>query len=244
VYFAPFCSNDLQMQKNTFFGLFIGLVVGLIVGFFTANYINRNALNQTPAAQNVPPINAPSSNVQQSVAVQTTQNAPMPQIAETLEKAQNEPDNFEAQMKAGDMHGQIQRFDKAVEFYEKAHKIKPDDYQIIVKTGNAYFDSKQFENAEKWYLQALEKNPDDVSVRTDLGVTFVERANPNLDRAAKEFQTSLQKNPKHEPTIYNLGIAYFKKGNAEEAQKAVRKLEEINPQSQLAVKLREIIGQN
>lgn len=231
------------MQKNTFFGLFIGLVIGLIVGFFTANTINRSALNQPTVAQNAPQINAPSSNVQQSVAVQTTQNAPMPQIAETLEKAKNEPNNFEAQMKAGDMHAQIQRFDSAVEYYEKAHKIKPDDYQTIVKTGNAYFDSKQFESAEKWYLQALEKNPDDIDVRTDLGVTFVERANPDLDRAAKEFQTSLQKNPKHEPSIYNLAIAYFKKGNAEEAQKAVQKLEEINPQSQLAARLRQIIGQ-
>ncbi len=231
------------MQKNTLFGLLIGLSAGLIVGFFTANTINRNALSQSAIESNVPTLNAPSSNVQQSVAVQTTQNAPMPQIAETLEKAEKEPNNFEAQVKAGDMHAQIQRFDKAVEYYEKAHKIKPDDYQTIVKTGNAYFDSKQFESAETWYLQALEKNPDDINVRTDLGVTFVERATPDLDRAAKEFQTSLQKNAKHEPSMYNPGIAYFKKGNSEEAQKALQKLEEINPQSKLAARLRQIIEQ-
>lgn len=228
------------MQKNTFFGLIIGLALGLIVGFFAANTINRNSINQPITEQNAPQTNVPS---QQSVAVQTSQKAPMPQIEETLSKAENEPENFDAQVKAGDMHAQIQRFDKAVEYYEKAHKINPNDYQTIVKIGNSYFDGKQFENAEKWYLLALEKNPDDVNVRTDLGVSFVERASPDLERATREFETSLQKNPKHEPTIYNLGIAHFKKGNLDEAQKALQKLEEINPQSQLSTKLKQIISQ-
>ena len=39
--------------------------------------------------------------------------------------------------------------------------------------------------------QALEKKSDDIDVRTDLGITFVERKNPDFDRAIKEFQASL-----------------------------------------------------
>jgi tetratricopeptide (TPR) repeat protein len=229
------------MKKSNLFYGFGGLVIGLIIGFIVANSINRNALTQPTTAQNIPATNAPISASQPSVAVQTTQDKMLPQVNETLEKAKNEPDNFEAQVKAGDMYAQIQRFDKAAEFYEKAYKIKPDNYQTIVNIGNSYLDSKQYEAAEKWYLQALEKNPEDVNVRTDLGVTFVERANPDFDRAAKEFQTSLQKNPRHEPTIYNLGIAFFKKGNLEEAQKNLQQLEAINPQSQLAGRLKQII---
>ena len=79
----------------------------------------------------------------------------------------------------------------------------------------------------------LTKKPDDVNVRTDLGITFVERENPDLDRAVKEFQTSLQTDPKHEPTLYNLGIAYYKKGNIVETEKVLTQLESINPQQSI-----------
>ena len=154
----------------------------------------------------------------------------LPEIAETLDKAKSEPNNFEAQMKAGDMYAKIQKFDTAVEFYEKGNQIKPENYEAIVRIGNTYFDSKQFEKAEKWYDQALAKKPDDVNVRTDLGITFVERANPDLDRAVKEFQTSLQTNPKHEPTLYNFGIAYYKKGNVAEAKKMLTQLDHKSSQ--------------
>jgi tetratricopeptide (TPR) repeat protein len=81
-----------------------------------------------------------------------------------------------------------------------------------------------------------------VNVRTDLGTTFVERKNPDFDRAVKEFQISLQKNPRHEPTLYNLGVAYFKKGDSAEAQKTLRLFESINPQSELMTRLRQVIS--
>ena len=68
------------------------------------------------------------------------------------------------------------------------------------------------------------KKSDDVNVRTDFGITFVERENPDLDRAVKEFQTSLQTNPKHEPALYNLGVAYYKKGNTAETEKILAQL--------------------
>ncbi len=90
----------------------------------------------------------------------------------------------------------------------------------------------------------MAKKPDDTNVRTDLGITFVERDVPDFDRAVNEFQTSLKTNPKHEPTLYNLGAAYFKKGELEEANKILAQLEAVNPQSQLIGRLRGIISQS
>ena len=225
-------------MKNSFLFGIGGLIIGLIIGFVVANSINRNAINQQTTAQTVPNPQIPNQTTA-DIKPQQPQGAMLPQINEILEKAEKEPNNFEAQIKAAEMHAQIQRFDKAAEYYEKASKIKPTDYDIIVKTANAYFDAKNYESAEKWYLQALQQKPDDINVRTDLGITFIERQNPDYDRAIKEFQTSLEKNPKHEPTLYNLGIAYFKKGNTEEFQKVLQKLEEINPNSELAKKLKQ-----
>jgi tetratricopeptide (TPR) repeat protein len=222
-------------MKHILFGIG-GLVIGLIIGFTVANSINRNAVNQ--AAQIVQNPQFPQQTTADVKPQQ--QGVMMPQIAEILDKAEKEPNNFDAQIKAAEMHAQIQRFDKAAEYYERASKAKPDDYETIVNTANAFFDAKNYETAEKWYLAAIQKNPNDINVRTDLGITFIERQNPDLDRAVKEFQTSLEKNPKHEPTLYNLGIAYFKKGKTEELQKIVQKLEEINPNSELAKRLKQV----
>ncbi|MDQ3180423.1 MAG: tetratricopeptide repeat protein, partial [Acidobacteriota bacterium] len=174
------------MNKHFFYGI-IGLIVGLAVGFFTANSINRNAVSHSTIAQN--PENAPFISQPTADIKEKPQGGMLPEISETLDRAKNEPNNFEAQIKAGDMYEKIQKFDTAVEFYEKANRVKPEDYETIVKIGNTYFDSKQFEKAEKWYAQALAKKPGDINVRTDFGITFVERENPDLDRAVKEFQT-------------------------------------------------------
>ena len=228
------------MNKNNFLFSLIFLITGLIVGFYASNYINRNA--QSAVLQNQP--NAPLQNPQvQNIVVkdQPAQGGMLPDVSAVIEKAKNEPNNFEAQIKAGDMYQQIKGFDKAVAFYEQAHNVKPDNYELIVKIGNAYFDAGQFETAAKWYEQALAKNANDSDVRTDLGITFVERANPDFDRAINEFKTSLQTNPKHEPTLYNLAVAHYKKGNQEEADKILAQFESINPNSQLVGRLRQVI---
>ena len=219
------------------------MVIGLTIGFFAANSINRNAISQTNVSQilqSPPFLNQQVQNA--AVKEQQPQGVAMPAVTQTLEKAKNEPNNLEAQIVAGDMYLRIQNFGNAIEFYQKANQIKPGDYQTSVRLGNAYFDSGQFEEAEKWYSKALETNPKDVNVRTDLGITFVERQAPDLDRAVKEFQTSLQTDPKHEPTLYNLGVAYYKKGEVEKTKEVLKKLESVNPQSKLVGRLRQIFA--
>lgn len=217
-------------------------MAGLIVGFFAANTINRSQIAQTnPPAQNAPLQNQTIPNVLVKDQPTTTGGAMLPDVSAVIDRANNDPANFDAQIKAGDLYQQIKGFEKAAQFYERARQIKPADYDLIVKLGNVYFDARQFETAAKWYEQALAVKADDANVRTDLGITFVERAAPDYDRAVKEFQTSLRINPKHEPTLYNLGAAYFKKGDLEEANKTLIQLETVNPNSQLVARLRQVI---
>jgi len=228
------------MQKSIIFGTG-GLIIGLVVGFFSANSINRNSAPAiSPTQTNSPIQNQQVPNI--LVKDQPAQSGGMlPDVSAVIDKANDEPTNFDAQIKAGDLYQQIKGFDKAAAFYERAHRLKPDDYHLIVKLGNTYFDARQFESAAEWYEQALAKKPDDANVRTDLGITYVERADPDFDRAVKEFETSLKSNPKHEPTLYNLGAAYFKKGNKKEADKILSQLEAVNPNSQLVGRLRQVI---
>ena len=216
------------------------LVIGFFAGFFVSNNINRNAALPPAATQQ----NAPFQTQQTQVAsVKEPSGAMMPDVTETLDQAKNQPENFDAQMKAGDLYLKIQNFEKAAGFYDAAAALKPTEREKIVRLGNSFFDIRQFEKAETFYNQALEKKSDDVAVRTDLGITFVERQNPDYDRALKEFQTSLRSDPRHEPTLYNISIAYNRKGDAENAQKYLTQLEQANPNSPLIGRLKQIISQ-
>lgn len=229
------------MQKNILFGI-VGLIAGLVIGFLAANSINRNAIAQQNNAQ--AQTNQPFAGQQtqsSDIKEQQLPSKPLPEVSEKLDRAKNAPNDFDAQMEAGNLYIKIQAFDKAEEFYNRAEKLNPSDYEKIVRLGNAFFDAGKFEKAEKWYEQALAKKPDDVNVRTDLGITFVERKTPDLDRAVKEFQTSLETNPRHEPTLYNLAIAYLKKEKIEETQQVLRQLESVNPQGQLLERLKQIL---
>jgi tetratricopeptide (TPR) repeat protein len=162
----------------------------------------------------------------------------MPQVSAALQEANSQPNSFEAQMRAASLYYQIRNFDKAIEFYQKANKIKPDDYDTIVQLGNVNFDGGNYEEAEKWYTTALSKKPDDISVRTDLGLTFVFRNQPDYDRAIKEFLGSLQRDPNHKQTLQNITYAYIQKGEIQKAKESLDKLEKVDPGNPAIANLR------
>lgn len=205
-------------------------MIGLAVGFFAANSMNRGVTPEQTASASTK-ITPPSADV--------APGGMLADVNETLQRAEAEPQNFAVQMKTGDMYAQIGRFDKAVEFYKRGLVINPENFQANVVLANALFDSQKFEEAEGYYAKALQINPNDVNARTDLGTTFVERPQPNYDRAISEFKTALETDPKHEPTLYYLGIAHFRKGEKEKANQALADLEKANPSSALIGKLRQ-----
>ena len=224
------------MNKESILYGIIGLLLGCIIGFVFANKVNNQSgtqtrtqgTNQTMANSNLPPDHPTIPNA----------DAAMPQVSAALQDANAKPNDFEAQMRAASLYAQIQNFDKAIEFYERANKIKPDDYDLIVQLGNANFDASRYEEAEKWYTKALSKKPDDISVRTDLGLTFVFRSQPDYDRAIKEFLGSLQRDPNHKQTLQNITYAYVQKGDIQKAKDSLSKLEKVDPGNAAIANLR------
>ena len=219
------------MQGKLFYGAG-GLVIGLVLGFFAANSLNRNAaVTATTATTTTPGASA--------IAGPNQPGGMQADVAQTLERAESEPENFVAQMKAGDMYAQIGRFDKAIEFYSKGVNLNPQNAPAQIVLANAYFDSAKFEEAEKHYSKALEIDPNNVNARTDLGATFVERSSPDYERAISEFKQALEVDPKSGPALYYLGIAHLRKGNRAEAEKALVELERNDPNSELAARFRQ-----
>jgi len=220
------------MQRDLLVGI-IGLAAGLAIGFFVSNSLNRQAdmtvLSASP--QPAPP-----------VANQTSGGGGMlADVDQMIQKAESEPQNFAAQMRTGDMYAQIGKFDKAIEFYKRGLLLKADDFNVNVVLANALFDSQKFEEASDYYAKAVKINGMDVNARTDLGTTFVERSNPDYERAIKEFKAALEINPKHEPSLYYLGIADSRKGDKPNADRMLSELEKANPSSSLIGRLRQNI---
>ena len=207
----------------------VGLIIGLTIGFFGANYLNRQ--DNIPAGNMTDPSGVPGGNTQIPGA-----NVQLGDVQVVLDRAKNEPQNYDAQIKAGQMYSRIQRFDQALEFYERAHKIKPDDFDANVQLGNGYFDARKFEKAGEFYSKALKINPRDVGVRTDFGLTFFLREPGDTDRAIIEFRKSLEIDPKHEITLQNLAAALKEKGDDEELQKVLALLKEVNPNNKILEK--------
>ncbi|PYS49426.1 MAG: hypothetical protein DMF68_09945 [Acidobacteria bacterium] len=222
-------------KDNILFGI-IGLLLGLIIGFMFANSINQRGQNGSVSAvaqsQALPPDHPP-------VAQAGAQSGPDPQAAqEAISQAKTDTNNFAAQMKAADYAYQVQRFDEAIEFLQRANKLQPNNYEAILQLGNVNFDANRYEEAEKWYTSALKVKPDDVNVRTDLGLTFFFRNPPDVDRAIKEYRASLAIDPNHVQTLQNLTVALIKKGSADEAKQALAKLEGVSPNNPALPRLR------
>ena len=228
-----------MINKENILFCIVGLLGGVIIGFMFANSMNQKAMLQANQQMAGLPSGHPNIGDTQGGSTQEVQTA--------IDTARAEPQNFDAQIKAAEMYYQIQRFDGAVEFLEQARKIKPDDYNTIVNLANAYFDSNKYEEAEKTYQLAIEKKPDDINVRTDLGLTYVFRPNPDYEKAIKEFNGALEKNPNHIQALQNLTVAYTKKGDAANAAATLARLKTADATNSAIAKLQsdiEKIGQN
>ena len=147
-------------RENLLFAI-IGLLFGFIVGFIFASTMNQRYGPGAPTALSSGQMPSDHPPVGTSAGAQTSGDM-QAEVTTQLEKARNEPKNFEAQLKAAELYYRIQRYDPAIEFLLKANQLKPDDYQTLLALGVVNLDAGHFDVAEKWYRVALLKKGDDV----------------------------------------------------------------------------------
>ena len=173
-------------RENILFAI-IGLLLGFIVGVMFASSMSQKAAMQPATAgtqalpSDHPPVggqNAPNS------------QAMFQQVQAALEKARNEPKNFEAQVQAADLYYQIQRFDQAIEYLLKANEIKPTDYRTVVLLGMVNLDAGHYDTAEKWYRAAMKMKSDDVMVLSGLAAATLSKGDA---QAAEDAIAKLEK---------------------------------------------------
>jgi tetratricopeptide (TPR) repeat protein len=225
------------MSKENILFIVIGLLAGFMIGFFFANSVNQGAM--------VPSMAGPGTQAQNAAlpsghpAVPGANGGSVPEVQAAIDRAKQNPTDFDAQLKAAELYYQIQRFDSAIEFLKKAAELQPENYDVLVNLANANFDAGRYEEAEKVYTKALAKKDDDLNVRTDLGLTFIFRDKPNHDRAIQEFKRVLQADANHVQALQNLTVAYSKKSDKENAAATLARLEQVDAANSAIPKLRE-----
>lgn len=159
-------------RENLLFAI-IGVLLGFIVGFMFASTMSQRS---APIASNMADNrNLPANHPQVQSGDPKNPQQVFAEVQEAISKARNEPNNFEAQMKAAELYYQIQRYDQAIEFLLKANQLKPDSFEAIVALGEVNLDAEHYDTAEKWYKAALLKKPDDTRVLARLVLTALQK---------------------------------------------------------------------
>ncbi|MCS6816165.1 MAG: tetratricopeptide repeat protein [Blastocatellia bacterium] len=230
--------------QSIYFGI-IGLLVGFIAGFFYANHYNRaNAPSPSSTAMGELPPGHPPIGVNEA------------EITQSVQRADAQPQNFDAQVTAATVLYRAGRLEQALKYFERANALRPDDYNTLVQLGNVHFDlgdhylqhqdtaqsNAHFQEASRWYERALAHKPNDVNVRTDYGLTFYKRQPRDLDRAIAEYRRALAADPKHPQALHNLIVALTEKGELDEAEATLKRLEEIAPGAHILETLRQEIA--
>jgi tetratricopeptide (TPR) repeat protein len=230
------------MTKENLLFIVIGLLAGFMIGFFFANSVNQGSMVSTsPAAMGTQPGMQPGSGALPAGHPALPGGGSPAEIQAAIDKAKQNPTDFEAQMKAAELYYQIQRFDAAIDFLKKANELQPDNYEVLVNLGHANFDAGKYDEAEKIYTKALGKKADDLGIRTDLGLTYVFRESPDYDRAIQEFKRVLDADASHVQALQSLTLAYTKKSDKVNASATLARLEQTDAANTAIPKLREEI---
>jgi len=139
-----------------------------------------------------------------------------------------------AYLNMGNILDDAQRFDEAVEAYEKALAISPKDHAVFLNIGIAYKHAGKPELAIKAWKQAAQLAPDDPKPLTAIADYYYERG--YFDLAEMEYQRIIGRWPNIQEPHFKMGTIYYKRGNYEYAMNAYKKVIDIDPNSDQARK--------
>ncbi len=212
---------EKQMNKNKYLFALIGLLAGFLVSYYATKSMNETSAGAAPRT----PAGAPASG--------QNQQAMMGDVRAVIEKAKNNPQDFEAQIDAADAFYRIQKFKEAAELLEKAYQINPAEFTkmagAVAFLGNYSLEEKKYDEAEKWFQRAIESNPSEINFHIELATVFLEREPPAPDKAIAPLEQALKIQPKNGHALGHLVEAYLLKKNTRAAEDTLDKLREAEP---------------
>ena len=150
------------MRKDQLVFLLGGLAFGFLFGFgvyhtwYATPELDGHGSVATAAAP--APTGAPA---QTQGMGQAGSSAPMvAEINQLKQMIQSDPQNVVAFVRLGDLHYDVQMWDQAAGYYEKAIELKPNDPDVMTDLGVCYRGMGQLDEALGMFARANELNPD------------------------------------------------------------------------------------
>lgn len=145
--FAKGVSSGFGAMKNRIGFSIIGLLIGLVGGFKWANYNHRETASAASKAE-----------IAKTAAKVASQPNAAQQAMESIQKARENPNDFEMQRVAAEQFMRIQRPEGALPFLQQANKLKPEDADVMADLAAVYFDQRQLAEAVSWARKAVAKD--------------------------------------------------------------------------------------
>jgi cytochrome c-type biogenesis protein CcmH/NrfG len=145
--------------------------------------------------------------------------------------------------------GEIDQLQRAVD-------ANPNDHASLIRLANILHDAGMhnplfLNRAINAYAKYLVLKPTDPDARVDMGICYFEMARIDtvnaaslFSRAIREMETAVKANPTHQPASFNLGIVNLNAGNMEESLKWFKKAVEIDANSDLGKKAKDMLEQH
>jgi tetratricopeptide (TPR) repeat protein len=231
------------VDKNKYFIAFIGLALGFIVSFFWTSSYNKSHVG--PAA------GLASSGAPSSASGAPNQQAMMAQVAQVIEKAKTNPNDFKAQVDAAKLFNKIGRTADTVEYLKKAYEVSAEDFVKQTKTdlqgalpfmAMFYAEQSNYDESDKWIRRALDAEPNDSETRTEIASSYLQRQPPQPDKAIGELQTVLKSNPKDGHALGHLVEAYALKKDIRATEETFNRLKLADPSNDRIPKLETLVA--
>ncbi len=150
------------------------------------------------------------------------------------EMAKEQPDRMDALLKIGNHMRYKERYEEAVEAYDRAFKrLKPPDKEeywlYYYSRGIALERSKKWERAEKDFLKALSLKPDDPYVLNYLGYSWVEQGK-NIERARKMIEDAVRQRASDGYIVDSMGWVLYRLGEYKGAVQHLEQAVQLRPQ--------------
>ncbi|MFZ2960465.1 MAG: tetratricopeptide repeat protein [Candidatus Ozemobacteraceae bacterium] len=137
------------------------------------------------------------------------------ELATLTAKLESDPKNPDLCKEIGNRLFHLQRYEQAIEFYQKAIDIDPRFHKALYNLGNTYYKLDQFEKAVHYWHEAIEVKPDFDHAHFNLGYHYYHKG--FLREAANELQKAAQINPKTPDTHHYLGLCFHQMNQLQKA---------------------------
>jgi tetratricopeptide (TPR) repeat protein len=137
------------------------------------------------------------------------------------------PEDIESIRMLAILYYQIQEYDSALHYTQRALVLVPEDFFAHFLMGSISLRKDIFEDAVIHFQKAIEFNPSFIDAHYNLGTAL--KARGQMDEAISCYKKCIDLNPDFDPAYYDAGFALRATGRFDEAVAYLEKALQLNP---------------